>query len=138
MQECKLTGRRGCQVNPQMVVSNWQRMVGRYGVALGFLWHTASIWHWWHRKKHASPQQHFHPHHCREPRLPLYSVYLTAQLWEDNRAVKNQAFVSSRCGGLSVCAMNVDGSRFMVISSQGRQCYAGLGGHRQVKHKGES
>lgn len=35
MQECKLTGGRCCQANAQMVVSSWQRMVGRRG------WHVA-------------------------------------------------------------------------------------------------
>lgn len=99
--------------------------------ARGCLWHTASIWHWWHRKKRESPLRH-----CRQTHLPLYSVYLTAQHPGRQWGCENQACVSRRCGGLSVCAVNVDGSRFMVISSQGRQCYAGLGGHGQVKHKG--
>lgn len=31
VQECKLTGRRGCQENTQMVVSSWQRTLGGGG-----------------------------------------------------------------------------------------------------------
>lgn len=51
MQECKWTGRRGCQEKAQMVVSSWQRTVGRRGMAHGCVWHTASIWRRWHRKR---------------------------------------------------------------------------------------
>lgn len=68
VQECKLTGRRGCQENTQMVVSSWQRTVGRRGEAHGCLWHTASIWHRWHRKN-------MHPYHYL---IPLPSSQTTS------------------------------------------------------------
>lgn len=43
--------------------------------------------------------------------------------------------VSPRCWSISLCDMNVHGSRFMIISSQGWWCHAGLGGRREVKHR---
>lgn len=79
VQECKLTGRRGCQENTQMVVSSWQRTVGRGGEAHGCLWHTASIWHRWHRK---SVHLHNAPTTITDDdpiSPPLYLVYLTTQ-----------------------------------------------------------
>lgn len=109
VQECKLTGRRGCQENTQMVVSSWQRTLGRRGKAHGCLGHTARIWHWWHRKN-------MHPQNTTtiipdgSPIPPLYIWFISPpSIQEDNRAV---------CPSAAGASVNVGGSRFMAISSQ--------------------
>ncbi len=99
MQECKLTGGRGCQTNVQMVVSSWQRTVGRRVVARGCLWHTASIWRWGHRKS-------MHPHNTTatlitddNPTSPLYIWFISPpSIQEDNRTVKIKPVCSPAAG----------------------------------------
>lgn len=133
VQECKLTGGRGCQVNAQMVVSSWQRTVGGKHVAVfGTLQASGTGGH----------RKNVHSHNTTSTLItddnPLYIRFISPpSIREDNRAVKIKPVCPLAVGALYVCVMNVDGARFMVISSQGRQCYAGLGGHEQVKHKGE-
>lgn len=90
VRECKLTGGRGCQAKAQMVVSSWQRTVGagRGGGGRGCLWHTASIWHWWHRKKRASHDTTTTPLTDGTP-TPLYIWFISPpSIQEHNGAVK--------------------------------------------------
>lgn len=106
VQECKLTGRRGCQENTQMVVSSWQRTLGRRGKAHGCIWHTASLWHWWH-KTNAHPQN---TTIITDDNPPLLYIWFISppSIQENNRAP---------CPSAAGASVNIGGSGFVAISS---------------------
>lgn len=75
---------------------------GEEGVARGCLWHTASIWHRWHRKN-------LHPHNTtvtdNNPTSLLYIWFISPpSIREDNRAVKIQ-LVCPLAAGASLCVL---------------------------------
>lgn len=117
-------GGRGCQTNAQMVVSSWQRVAGRRGgwqVAV-FGTPKASGINGRGKKKNVHPTNATASLIANDnPTFTLYIWFISPpSIQEDNGALKNPVCIPLLLALLTVCAVNVHSSRFMLISSHPR------------------